>query len=397
MGVPERDLNGVAVLLGGLPTVTFRAAPYHRSITGLVVSNGVSGTVNVYRGLLGSLPVASSPLGNNNTFQGRIALPAGQQLFIQWTNAASPVSLATARMSSERDDNPLDVDPTSGGWQESQAISLSLGNPPAQIVLGQSIPTELVTFYSTYLGGSFTVNAVILMYADANNYFYIADLTRTLGSVAWARGLVSTGAIVHEIELIYGFGPALMFLGNAEAINLTFGNVTNPSSWAFINTDVSLSTTSPFSIDNHSAPRGIVTSASLVVPGVGPLGAETQFWSFNSITYRNGRVYGVDYDIDCFGSIENVSIYKLHYNNALGALIDVQLKENPAGTTFNTHSGRFCIMNDTGSDITRTIVMTATPNAGTISLSNGNTSRGYIQDIGSVADLNGGLAPIALV
>lgn len=113
--LPDIYLN--ATIVNGLPTVIFPSQPYHRNVTNLVVNNGVPSAVTVYRGQLGSVPVAQNPVGNNNTLSGIIPLPAGQQLFVVWSAVGTPVSSAFARASLEKlDDSSSFTSTASGVW-----------------------------------------------------------------------------------------------------------------------------------------------------------------------------------------------------------------------------------------------------------------------------------------
>ena len=103
----EADQYQNATLVNGLPTCIFAPKPYARSITNIVVENGATSAVMVYRGSLTSVPAARNDKGSSNTLQGRIALPAGQILYIQWSAPGDPVSSATARVSFERQDGPF--------------------------------------------------------------------------------------------------------------------------------------------------------------------------------------------------------------------------------------------------------------------------------------------------
>lgn len=142
-----------ASLQNSLPTVTFPSRPYHRTVTAIVVTNGVSSSVNVYRGQLGSQPVATNLLGNNNTINGKIPLPAGQQLFVVWSAAGSPVSSAYARLSAERVDNPLDdATSTEISWSTVPVTSLTL-------------PTGAVSGFRIFLDGS---NGIIEVFDNSN-------------------------------------------------------------------------------------------------------------------------------------------------------------------------------------------------------------------------------------
>lgn len=158
----EPDFYSNATLINGLPTVTVPPKPYHRKVTNIVVGNGVPSGVNVYRGLLGSVPVAQNTSGANNTVSGVINLPAGQQLFVVWTAVGSPVSSAFARVSFEKTDSPLD--------EGSADVSAWTVNPVSSITL----PTGATSGLRIVLDGS---TDTIKMYDAANRLVVQLDPT----------------------------------------------------------------------------------------------------------------------------------------------------------------------------------------------------------------------------
>lgn len=117
------DIVQTATLYNGKPTCFFPSQPFHRVITNIVVANSVASSVQIFRGTLGSIPIASNPTGNN-TVTGRLSIPAGQQFFIVWSAAAPNVADATARVSLESGD-PLDQ-ADSATWTTNPVTSLVL-------------------------------------------------------------------------------------------------------------------------------------------------------------------------------------------------------------------------------------------------------------------------------
>lgn len=131
-------------LVGGKPVCTFAPANYHRTITNIVVGNSVQGGVKCFRGSLSSVPVATNPLGINNTLSGSIDLPAGQIFFVQWDNVGTNgASDAFARVSFEdTSGNPLDVPPDSHSWAVDLITILVL---PTGATTGQRIVLDAST------------------------------------------------------------------------------------------------------------------------------------------------------------------------------------------------------------------------------------------------------------
>lgn len=98
--VEAPSVSGLAVLFNGLATVTFQSKPYSRVVILLDFQNPTSGAVAFYRGgVSGAFTrIAGNSSGSNTQWTSPFKLPAGQNLFVQWTNAPSPVNLAMATM-----------------------------------------------------------------------------------------------------------------------------------------------------------------------------------------------------------------------------------------------------------------------------------------------------------
>jgi hypothetical protein len=105
--IREQDELQTAVLLNGLPTCTFRSKPYHRIITTVQIGNSNPSAVKCYRGVIGTIPVASNLVGSLNTVRGDIVIPAGQAFFVQWSASGLVVRDAFAKVSWEKEDDPL--------------------------------------------------------------------------------------------------------------------------------------------------------------------------------------------------------------------------------------------------------------------------------------------------
>lgn len=189
----EPDIYLRASLVGGLPTVTFPPRPYHRRVTNIVVGNGVASNVTVYRGQLGSTPVAQNSNGQTNTLSGSISLPAGQQLFVQWNAAASPVSSAFARASFERSDSPLGDVPDTQSWSENIVTQLIVGDAAnGEAIITQGVTAALADYYTGYTLGAVLIR---LMPPDGS-YFYIVAGIDPSGHSFGAMGNVKAGALV---------------------------------------------------------------------------------------------------------------------------------------------------------------------------------------------------------
>jgi hypothetical protein len=97
-GLP--DVTQFAVLLNGLPTVTFPSFYKPRLITKLFVNSVVNAGVTVYRGApANAATITSLRLANPATYTSAFKLPGGQNLFVVFTAVASPVNSAFATIS----------------------------------------------------------------------------------------------------------------------------------------------------------------------------------------------------------------------------------------------------------------------------------------------------------
>jgi hypothetical protein len=200
MGTPEPDQYRTATLIGGLPTCSFSSKPYPRKITRAVVLNTApSSGVKVYIASLTAVPVASNPLGGNNTLQDVIKVPAGQPFFFQWSAVGTLVSDATARVTLERNDNPFDKD-VNKGWAVLPVFSLTIpsnaGPNDPRIVIGDAtiMPASLVTFYA---GLALTIIGGQINFLNATTYTYQIELSN--GN--FATGICSSGTVAEFSRL----------------------------------------------------------------------------------------------------------------------------------------------------------------------------------------------------
>lgn len=221
MGTPEPDQYLTGSLVNSLPTCSFSPRPYARKITRILVSNSAQSTANVYRSSLTSFPVASTPIGQNNTLLDVIKIPAGQPFFVQWSAVGTNVRDATARVTIEKDDNPLDVD-QNGGWSVVPIFSLTLpsvaGVNDPRLVLGPDLPAILVSFYSPN-----TVVASEIAYANATDFHYTAWVhIASTGETIQATGFVKGNAVWETILQYFdpnSGAPISITIGDAFGVN----------------------------------------------------------------------------------------------------------------------------------------------------------------------------------
>lgn len=233
MGVREPEEYQVGSLIGGLPTCVFSPKMYPRLITNIVVGNSATSVVRCYRQLLGSTPVAQNSLGQNNTMQGTIYIPAGQTFFVQWSAVGVSVRDAFARVSWERVDNPLGEE---GGfnegqeWAENAVTSLQVPSGvdanAAAILVGSDLPVCMQATYSSAVlwrpNGSVSSNRL---------YYFMAQprlvITQSVDhGFLWYNG-TDCGYVVIQRDEGFFFGPNLI-----RPIR-TYGQVFNSGSVAF--------------------------------------------------------------------------------------------------------------------------------------------------------------------
>lgn len=245
MTSPIPDEYQVATLIGGLPTAVFRAQPYHRTVTNIVVGNGASSNVRVYRGQIGSVPVAQNDIGGNNTLRGTIRVPAGQVIFIQWSVAGSPVSSAFARVSWTRSSSPLgdDAPTTAHEWDTNAINSLTIPNTAgagtARLVLGSEFPPPLDTYL--FFGSTKAAAAIIYYSGTPSNDDYQFDaIVQLPGAHYVIRGTV-LNAQMNEFSpgRPYGFftqfdGSGVASFTHQGAAGITGKFIVGPGSASYI-------------------------------------------------------------------------------------------------------------------------------------------------------------------
>lgn len=217
------DEYQTATLVNGLPVATFRAQPYHRTITNILVGNGVTSTVTVYRGQIGSVPVAQNSIGASNTLSGSISVPAGQAIYVVWSAADTTVSNAFARVSWTTSTNPFqgDDNPTSAVWDVNAVSSFTIptgATTGPRIVMGDDIPPELVTWANA---NNIVLKACQRFYWNDTDYEFKAvgslNVPPFITNPCTLRGTYDTtnGAyILEEIENV-GAGKIHQTLGAA--------------------------------------------------------------------------------------------------------------------------------------------------------------------------------------
>jgi len=394
MRFAEPDIYLTGTTVGGKPTCIFPPKMYHRIITSIVVGNSTASSVACYRGQLGSTPVAQNAQGSNNTLTANIRLPAGQAFFVQWSATGASVRDAFARVTFERDDNPLAGELVGGQeWDNNPITSLIVPtlagpNDPA-IVLGADIPPELVAYYAPAI-----VVAVLIFRQDANDYAYQALLN--LAGVPFAEGIVNAGVVYEQFEMFKGttasqmsfFGSILQLEGGALNVRLASAlNVLDAGSALNIGSSSS-APDGDFNIDDRSQGRGFITSVESTANGAA-IGAETVDLTLPSATYYNGRAYEARIVTHYFASAPpSTCVTRLRLGTTTaGALVWVwTLGTNSAATATRYNSGIFRRV--AGSDLTTQMCMTMATTAGNTTNGGGANNLRSVQiwDIGAAAD-----------
>jgi hypothetical protein len=253
-----------AALVNALPTVTFPARPFHRTITSIVLGNpSVSGSVACYRGLLNSVPVAQNSIGQNNTLNGAIDLPAGQAFYVQWSVVGSPVNSAFARISQQRVEN---VDPLGGEWGGNSYSSWSTGTVTELLVVGPN--NGYLKIYSNNVTGPIiewrppdvvghTISPTeITVGSSAQPYWLVHSPTKDGGNAAQLFLYAQDGATVAKANLVATGG--LVQLSGAQ-IDL----VANPiNAGGVLNLQNGVTLGSPNSNTVSAAATGFVSTIS---------------------------------------------------------------------------------------------------------------------------------------
>lgn len=228
------------------------------------------------------------------------------------------------------------------------------GANQGRVVLGPDVPSELTTYYAA-LPYNATIHAAILFYDNAGGYTYYAALTNPLPLVTHAIGQVQTGVVT---EVMYMTNP----VGGGQATNFLGG--LNPST----TTPQIVRMLSPVDLrmDAESLGRGLRSFQSDVT-GTAALAAETAFMNA-SATWLNGRCYR--HTIRMFlrpgGAVTQANLRIRRINIAGGAYIANMI------VPFTAAAGDIMVTfvayhrNTTGADITQNLMLTLTPNGGTI-------------------------------
>jgi hypothetical protein len=242
---PLADVLNTATLVGGLPTVTFPPTNFHRIIRRIVVGNGVASTVNLYVGtVVGSTPIETNTLGERNSLSCFIRIPAGQPFFVQWSAPGTPVSSGFARITVERDDNPLvssDTGVSQGGWSANllTRFAIPTNAPPGIILTGapNPMPADLVAFY-----GATLIQAVIQFALTNSNYAYFTLLSLLGVAPGLEIGTVTGGLVTRGITMHQFFAsPQQIFIGDdASGSEVRINENGGPDGHLFIGSDTNL-------------------------------------------------------------------------------------------------------------------------------------------------------------
>jgi len=260
----ERDEYKVGSLVGGFPVCTFSPKPYSRVITNIVVTNSVTSEVACYRGQIGGVAVARNLLGASNTIRGTIKIPAGQPFFVRWSATGASVRDATARVSWERDDNPLEAGYNAGqDWDENAITSLMVPNAAlpneAAIIVGSDLPPCMQGIYSSAVfwrpAGSLAVSGSAPLMFRAQQLISGGPGVQVVDEGFVVNDGVTCGFIVFRRMRATYDGTNMKYLENVgliSVVNMGFATTDPFSNPAIFYTSTDINTTGKLVLNNNS-------------------------------------------------------------------------------------------------------------------------------------------------
>jgi hypothetical protein len=216
-------------------------------------------------------------------------------------------------------------------------------NDPA-IVIGATIPPELIAFY----GGN--IQGVEIFRSAAGTYTYtgITPFGKVEGSV--------TGGVVSELFAETASVPGTTFVsyGSFGQYDLQFNG---PTSGVFFgNSFVGIAAITDFSIDGVSAARGFIDRVSGNTNSAGAV-AETTVLTGNSVLFRNGRAFEVIVSADVLPlTAAGSCLLFVRRNSVAGTLLAITSHPLSSTTAASHVHWRFVIVNNSGADINDNLI-----------------------------------------
>lgn len=157
-----------------------------------------------------------------------------------------------------------------------------------------------------------------------------------------------------------------------------------------LKTDGAMEVVGDFSIESRSQGRGVVAfNASSSTSSF--IGSETAIITISSVTFKAGRAYKIEYEVDVDSSTTgNSAEFRIRRNTVSGTVLRFAAAHPMAGSSGfgSTCRGSATVRNSTGSDITDNVVLTlASIISGTVRMSAASNRLGTltVTDIGAAS------------
>lgn len=357
--------------------------------------------------------VDNTALGNSDSTTRVAAVPfyAGQVLWAVWTggDAGATAILQVYGSQKARADPPFAEAPASEGFT-SVPNSLSAGNPSGNglVVIGSSIPPELVAYYFAIYSANVT-KAYIRMQPDSSDYHYeiVGTVPASGGGVFHAEGWVSSGVVKEFFDDRYfpSAGPALSTWGVFTASTnyaVTFGNVFAGAKSGIVEiecSDFQINTlqlaTVDFTIDSVSQPRGIVFYDKIPSAATTAVATEQVVYTLPPVNFYPGRAYRCVVAISIRSAVAQNPLVNVRENSLAGTLLCIGPRVEITVVGIDTLAYRdFFFINNTAAVITAGLVVTITPSVAAIVTLDGAGFGGSgmaefsVFDVGRAADFS---------
>lgn len=242
---------------------------------------------------------------------------------------------------------------------------LTIGGPPdtAGLIITDQVPPELVTFYTTAPHGALSVaKAAILLFPEANIYFYIVVGTTPAGDFLGLGSVVgaSPGGTVTEALYIEN-DPGLGIFFDFSPLTAQFGS--------FGPTTVNYVLGTLLNYNNVSMPLAPLLFVR-VTSNVAQLANVNEQFLFDTVTafkFRNGRAYKVT----IVGQVNSTALQHVRFRVRKNVLAGINLIQWPtinidAVSTDIPVYLEGIIVNTSGADVTTKLAVTTQGTAATV-------------------------------
>lgn len=283
------------------------------------------------------------------------------------------------------------------GWSNDARRQLTLpegaeGTDP-RIVIGPDVPPEL----QTIPGDGRHVIAAILWYFNSLSYHWYGLARDPFGSLSVVRGIsdalngtflidsysYAPGASTWEIgSTLPGVADTALNI-NGAALRLGDPGGANPNA-------------TPWVIDGRSQGRGLICAAPVAIAASAPVTVETVYLTMPAATFRDQRAYELRYRTHVTGSATPMGCaVRARRTDAAGVAVGEAVARIVNAGGFHETSHIFKVVNASGADVTRTMVLTLTPInqpvGATVNATNAANRLGEFEawDVGIAADFPG--------